>query len=286
MTPAASIELHAGDLRLALRPDLGGSIAGLWLGGVPVLRSVEPAQLQGPRQSGCFALVPFSNRVGQRRFSWQGRDHELAANFGAGYPHALHGSAWLGAWHVTRHETNDVSLAFTQQPDAHWPYAFEVEQHFQLTPESLSLRLSMRNTGDAVQPAGLGWHPYFPKRAESRLHVECGARWERDPHTELPTQRIPQRGIDAAVRYLEFDHCFEGWPGSARLRDEALSIVLSSSLPYLVVYTPQERDYFCVEPVSHVSNALNMASPTEHGVRSLAPGERCEAWMTIDVHRP
>ncbi len=40
-----SLELRSGDLRLALRPDLGGSIAGLWLGDVPVLRSTEPDAL-------------------------------------------------------------------------------------------------------------------------------------------------------------------------------------------------------------------------------------------------
>ena len=32
-------ELRAGELRLALRPDLGGSIAGLWCCTLPVLRS-------------------------------------------------------------------------------------------------------------------------------------------------------------------------------------------------------------------------------------------------------
>jgi aldose 1-epimerase len=55
---APFVELRAGDLRLALRPDLGGSIAGLWLGDTPVLRSCEPTALKAPRQSGCFPLAP------------------------------------------------------------------------------------------------------------------------------------------------------------------------------------------------------------------------------------
>jgi aldose 1-epimerase len=44
VTPLA-VELSAGALRLALRPDLGGVIAGLWHGGLPVLRSTEPLAL-------------------------------------------------------------------------------------------------------------------------------------------------------------------------------------------------------------------------------------------------
>src|SRR5512145_993009 len=95
---ATAVELRAGELRLALRPDLGGSIAGLWLGDLPVLRSVEPAALTVPRAGACFPLAPYSNRLGYRRLRWQGRDHTTAPNFEPGYPHSLHGSAWLKPW--------------------------------------------------------------------------------------------------------------------------------------------------------------------------------------------
>jgi aldose 1-epimerase len=54
-------------------------------------------------------------------------------------------------------------------------------------------------------------------------------------------------------------------------------------LPYLVVYTPPQKDYFCVEPVSHVSNAIHMAEPAQHGLRTLATGETFEAWMRLDI---
>ena len=43
------------------------------------------------------------------------------------------------------------------------------------------------------------------------------------------------------------------------------------------------RDYFCVEPVSHVSNAIQMADPAAHGLVGLPAGETLEAWMTIDI---
>ena len=67
------------------------------------------------------------------------------------------------------------------------------------------------------------------------------------------------------------------------LRDEKLALKLTSSLPYLVVYTPPTRDYFCVEPVSHVSNALQMADPAAHGLVALRAGKTHEASMSIEV---
>ena len=79
------------------------------------------------------------------------------------------------------------------------------------------------------------------------------------------------------------DHGFDGWRGAARIRDEAMSLQLSSSLDRVVVYTPPQYDYFCVEPVSHVTNAIHMADPLAHGLRSVAPGASTEAWMQLDV---
>jgi aldose 1-epimerase len=54
----------------------------------------------------------------------------------------------------------------------------------------------------------------------------------------------------------------------------ALSIEAGGLFRNLVVYTPPGQDFFCVEPVSHMTNAINrLASMRGHGLRSLAPGE-------------
>ena len=50
-----------------------------------------------------------------------------------------------------------------------------------------------------------------------------------------------------------------------------------------MVYTPHDKDYFCVEPVSHVNNAIQMADPSLHGLVALKPGDTTDAWMTLDV---
>lgn len=276
-----AIELSAGPLRLAVRPDLGGSIAGLWRDGLPVLRSTEPADLKSSRPSGCYPLVPYSGRLGYRRFRWAGRDHTTQPNFDDS-PHSAHGVAWQRPWQVLEQGATSCELKLAHDGDPHWPFAFEVRQRFELSPGGLTVRMAFTNRAPAAQPVGLGWHPYFPRRPRSRLHAELSDRWESDP-TGLPTRKVPQPGIDGDVSHLGFDHCFEGWRGAARIRDEKHSIRLTSSLPYLVVYTPDTRDYFCVEPVSHVPNAIHMADPLAHGLRSVDAGATIEAWMTFEI---
>lgn len=283
LTPA--LELHAGALRLALRPDLGGAIAGFWHDTTPILRSCEPGELLASRRSACFPLAPYSNRIGYRHFRWLGRDYSTAPNFDEGNPHSLHGTAWQEAWRVVSASATRAELTLTHLANAHWPFNFDVVQRFELADNALTMQLSLTNIDARTQPVGLGWHPYFPKRERSRLHIECSQRWESDPTTQLPTRRVAQGGIDGEVRHLDFDNCFEGWSGVARLRDEKLALKVTSSLPYLVVFTPPHRDYYCIEPVSHVSNAIQMGDPAAHGLEALAAGDTFEAAMTIEVTR-
>lgn len=281
--PAADtvFELRAGAMRLALRADLGGCIAGLWHRDLPLLRSAAPQALAGARESGCFALLPYSNRLGYRRFRWKGADYTTQPNFD-GSAHSLHGVGWRRPWQVVSSSACEVVLRCRHHADADWPFDFEARQYFHLTPDALRLQLVCDNLADMAQPVGLGWHPYFPKRARSRLHLECEGRWDNDA-AQLPVRKLAQDGIDADLRYLDYDHCFDGWRGAARIRDEAMSLQLTSSLQRLVVYTPPQHDYFCVEPVSHVSNAIHMADPLAHGLRSVASGASTEAWMQLDV---
>ena len=256
-------------------------MAGLWRGGLPVLRSTEPAELAGARLSGCYPLAPYSNRLGYRRFRWLGRDYTTQPNFDDN-PHSVHGVAWQRAWQVVESSPAVAMLRYRHAGDAQWPFDFELDQHFELDAGALKARLRFTNLATQAQPAGLGWHPYFPKRERSRLHIELSERWDNDA-TGLPVRRVAQPGIDAAVAHLEFDNCFEGWRGAARLRDEKLSLRLTSSLPYLVVFTPQSKPYYCVEPVSHVSNAIHLADPAAHGLASVEPGQVLEAWMRLEI---
>jgi aldose 1-epimerase len=170
-----AFELHAGALRLAVRPDLGGSIAGLWHRDTPILRSTEPAELKNARLSGCFPLVPYSNRLAYRKFRWKGRDYTTQPNFGDS-PHSVHGVGWMKPWEVGNHTAIDVELKLEHAGDAHWPFAFEAVQHFSLTPQSLVAQMIITNTADIAQPVGLGWHPYFPKRAAHRVERPLGFR--------------------------------------------------------------------------------------------------------------
>lgn len=278
-------QLQAGALVCEIEPRLGGCIAGLWLGGVPVLRSTPAAQLTSARQAGSYALVPFSNRIAQATLLWQGTQHPLVRNNGA-EPHAIHGVGWQRAWEVLESDSDFALLAYEHRPDSAWPFAFDSSQTLRLRDGALELTLSLTNQSRQAAPAGLGWHPYFVKRARSRISFEATGRWEMGPD-KLPTERRPAHGLDAPCAFLDVDHCFDGWTGSVHLRDELLHTRLTSGLSRLVVFTNDTRDFVAIEPVSHVNNAMSLvdagADPAELGLAILQPGESISAQMSIAV---
>jgi aldose 1-epimerase len=281
------LQLQAGPMVCELEPRLGGCIAGLWLGGVPILRSTGAGQLASARQAGSYPLVPFSNRIGQASLQWRGTQHPLVLN-NAPEPHAIHGVGWQRPWSVLDSDEQYALLAYEHRADAAWPFAFDSSQTFRLTPSSLELTLSLTNQSREPVPAGLGWHPFFVKRAGSRIAFRAGGRWEMGSD-KLPTRRLPAQGLDSDCASLDVDHCYDGWNGEADLRDELLHVRLGSNLSRLVVFTNRTRDSIAIEPVSHVNNAVSLVhaggDAAELGLAVLQPGESISAQMSIAVER-
>lgn len=283
-----SLFLTSGALRCELLPALGGCIAGLWCSGQQVLRSTPGAELQDVRVAGSYPLVPYSNRVGHGKLQWAGRTYTLPPNF-APEPHSIHGTGWQRVWQVLESSDTQVVLGYHHAADAAWPFAFDSRQTLTLSPDTLQLQMSITNRSAEAAPAGLGWHPYFAKSANTHIRFASSGRWEMDAES-LPTQRQPHAGLDTDCQSLDVDHCFDSWNGTLQLEEAGLRIQLSSDLDCLVVFTTPQRDHIAIEPVSHVNNALALAlqmgvAPESLGMRVLQPGETFQASMRIQVEK-
>lgn len=276
-----SLLLHHGAAKLALRPDIGGSIEGLWLGDLQIMRSVAPGTLANVKQSASYPFVPYSNRIANARLHWQGASYPLSPNF-APELHAIHGVGWLRVWALEKAEADFARLTLSHTPNADWPFAFDAWQTFKLTNNTLEMAIGMTNRSSQVVPAGLGWHPYFVKRSQTQLRFDAAGRWEMDA-AKLPTTFSATGGLNVSGTTLDVDHCFDDWAGSVHLRDEAMDVRISSALQRLVVYTTPTRDSIAIEPVSHVNNAMNQANAAALGVQLLQPGQSYSATMTIEM---
>lgn len=293
------LTLQAGDASLVLAPEIGGAIVGWTLGGTQLLRNSSPDAIVHRDVHGmaCFPLVPFSNRIACGQFHWAGRDHALDRNLGD-HPHAIHGVGWQAAWQVAAVSPDAATLTLTHhaigEQVRHWPFAFEAEQRFALAADSMSVTLSITNRHPGPAPAGLGLHPYFPRSPDATLRFAAEQAW-LNGEDMLPARRIEvppawdhRRGL--AIGSAALDNCFAGWDGAASIAwssGPTLSITASSLFRFLIVFTPPGQDFFCVEPVSHVTDAINrMDSTADHGLRILGPGEALQGDVTFRLAAP
>jgi aldose 1-epimerase len=281
------IAIQSTDLRLHLRPDLGGCIEGLWWRDQPVLRSSEAGSLRNVRLSASYPLIPFSNRVAHAQLVWNGTSHPLVKNF-SGEEHSIHGVGWLRPWEVLEQSADFCMLSLEHASDRSWPFAFDASQTFRLHGNALEMTMSITNQSDQSAPVGLGWHPYFVKRAPSHIAFEASGIWQMGAD-KLPTSLQASAGLRQDCADLAVDNCFEGWNGVASLHDGVMQVHINSDMRRLVVFTNPDKDFVAIEPVSHANNAMNagnLKESAERGVVTLEPGQSWQVSMQIAVSSP
>lgn len=276
-----SITLQHGPWRLEVDPLVGGSVCNFWHDQLAILRPA-PTDATHAGQMAAFPLLPYSNRIGHKAFDWRGRHYMVRNGFDNG-PHGLHGVGFMHPWQVVAQTTSRIGMRLAHPGDAYWPFAFVAEQHLVLHDHGLHVQLSLRNTDAQVQPAGLGWHPYFVRRAGVELQgADVHTQWLCDA-TLLPTQAVARPGLNGPVAQHQLDHCFSGGQAFG-FADSVLSVVLHNSSVHWVVFTPTELNFFCIEPVTHVNNAVQMNDPLAHGLVALARGETMTQTIDLQVN--
>ena len=282
------LTLSNGVAELKLSPSIGGAISNFtWISGgtrKAILRESH-TPLENVLDAACFPLVPYCNRIRAGSFRFRDREVRLAPNM-AGDPSPLHGQGWLGTWAVESQSETRATLHFRHDA-GEWPWAYEARQTFDLDEGGLKLRLSCLNTSDSAMPCGLGFHPYFPCGASTRIQTEVKEVWTVDANV-LPVARMPATGrysvADDPVCGRGLDNGYGGWTGRTLLTDPDWPYELDLSSPdarYFQLYSPERGGRFVAEPVTHANAALN--EPDEDwaslGIQILEPGEE----MTLDA---
>ena len=279
------LTLQAGGLEAGVAPAIGGSLTHFQhANGIDLMRAATPEALaqNDPLGMACFPLVPFSGRIAGGRLTFAGQNFALPLNAPPD-ANALHGDGWQCAWQLEHADENEVRLTLPN-PDRGWPWAYSARQTYGLTPDALTISLSVTNESDTPIPAGLGIHPWFDATPDASLRFDAEAVFQVDDgylFTEVTP--IPEKwdfSASRAVAGTDLVNGFSGWSGKAEVswpeRGAALSIAADAPLNHLVVYTPSGQPFFCVEPVSHAVDAFNLHAAglaPENGTVSLGPGE-------------
>ena len=281
------LSLTNGPLVFDLTPEFGGSVRAFTASGINILRpsGAMTSERWDTRESAAFPMLPFIGRITNGRFTVGDKSVQLPANM-APEPHAIHGFGWQRAWTVLNATTSQAILEHTYH-EADWPWPYRAQQIFKLTKHGLTVTLSVQNQGETPMPAGLGWHPYFPSHA-TRLQAPVTQSWtglNQLPERTALTSHTDLR-LARPVHSLDLDTAFDCKQSPISIETDQHTLTLTSDPIFskLTVYHPDDADFFCVEPISHAPDAINMTLPDEEtGLVWLGPGETLRGDISLHV---
>jgi len=240
-----------------------------------------------PLMSGCFPLVPFSNRIENGEFNYEKKHIELSINI-PGEPYPIHGFSFQNPWEIKTQTSNEL-IIIQNINNPHWPWHYQTEQHFLLDADGLKIKISITNNGSENMPAGLGLHPYFLIEGGIKIKANVNSMFMNND-LSIPTEKTKNHPAITSLKsgndlLHDLGTIYDDWDQSALLTwpDKQLKMTASKTLPYLIIFRPEGEDFFCVEPVSHCTNAVNMDKEKwgETGLINLPPKETLTGWLEM-----
>ncbi|MFC7405953.1 aldose 1-epimerase [Georgenia alba] len=126
--------------------------------------AAELAERDGYRNA---VLAPWSNRIRDSRYTFQGEVHDVGPGE-TGIRDGLHGLVTRQVFERVAGTDGAITVRTSITPDTGpgYPFAVDLEVTYRLTAgpageQALTVEMDATNVGDGPAPVGLGWHPYF-----------------------------------------------------------------------------------------------------------------------------
>jgi aldose 1-epimerase len=238
-----------------------------------------------PALAGNPFLAPFANRLDQDAFYANGKKYELNSDLGNirrdGNKNPIHGFlAFSPLWQVVEVSADEGAawsvsrLEYWKHPDlmAQFPFAHTIEMIYRLKDGALECETVVRNHATEPMPLSIGYHPYF------RVHDAPRDQWKvhlaAREHVMLSKLLIPTGerkpvsfpdpvSLDGTQLDDVFINLVRGSDSNAEFwvqgKRERITVVYGPKYPVAVVYAPSGRDFICFEPMTAVTNAMNLA---------------------------
>lgn len=271
-------EIAAAGYR-AVITESGGALRVLSYGDRPLVDgfAVDETSTGGRGQ----LLMPWPNRIRDGRYSFNGRDLQLALTEPT-RSNASHGLARWAAWTLEEHTANSVSLVYRVMAQTGYPWAVDLHVLYDLGADGLTVTQTATNLSDGSAPYACGAHPYLTVGAPANgaidrleLTLPAGTRTRSDDRL-IPVETLPVDGphdfrAGRVIGDLRLDTAF----GDLARVDGIATVTLSSpdtghgvalwvdeKIPWLLLYTAddvpgKERRSLAVEPMTAPADAFN-----------------------------
>lgn len=289
------VEISSPQFKIGFSAETGGSVTHLkFFNGtdfVDIFRPANPMAIAAndPLSMGNFPLFPFSNRIAEGRFTVDNKEHVLPTNMPP-EPHSIHGISWQRPAILIEQSKTYIKISHNQNSDD-YPFQFAATQEWRiLNDHEIEIYLRLTNTGNHIMPFGMGIHPYFVRTPKATIKAKTdNVILNDDRMIPVSVSKIPEQfNFNSAriVNDMQMDNCFTGWNGECTLSwaefNTELTLKADKIFGNLVVYIPEGQDFYCLEPVSNINDAVNNSlSLSNTGLVYLKPSESMDGKILL-----
>lgn len=266
-------------------------------GWLDVMRPTAESDYGNSSQCASFIMLPWSNRLRNAKFRFDGRDYQLQPTGADGT--AVHGATRRLPWQLDSAAPERVVTTFnssTFEPDKiNFPFAFSARAEFWLDGRDFLMGLTLKNESDESFPAGFGHHPYFVRDRENAVQIEiaCDQQFELvkslasappipvSPELDYRTLRLLGTGV--------FDHLLTGRTSEVAARmvypDARITMRADDLFEQVLLYAPEGKPFFAIEPQTNANDGFNLfdRGVAGNGVFVLQPGEARTGTISLRV---
>ena len=249
-------------------------------------------------------LFPTPNRVKNAAYTWRGETRVMKKR---GQEVLIHGLVKDEPFTVTDIQADECSARCSAKIEIRkegsifegWPWDCTLYVTYILDSEGVHMDVKAVNEDQEDMPFGFAVHPYFSKRSDANkcfIHVPVRRYYEADENM-MPSGRILQADEGKtiwddfhSVESLYLDTVFRGLTGDMESRimydDVIVHISGSDCFRNAVVFTPHNRNGFCIEPQTCATDFINMHAQgkvDESGLMVLPAGKAFECRVNITV---
>ena len=227
-----------------------------------------------------FATVPYFGAIQKKSFLYKNKFISLPKTHPL-EPDTIHGEGWVSKWKVKSKSTSSTELVFNHHGKKGFPFKYQVNQQFILKNKSLCINISIVNKDKESFNCGIGFHPWFNIHKNSKIYSNNFSYIEEHKKNIFKKKLFSNKKFLDLNKY-KIDKTFINWNGRSKLtidKDTAIEIINIKNIHNLHVYSPPKENFFCIEPVTNISDAYNIKKHSKiyQGLQVLKSSKKFEA---------
>ncbi len=293
-----------GDMAVRIVPQAGCNVESIKFKGTELLKTPKSLKDLPGFMYGVPVLYPMPNRVRDGVLTFDGQKYTFPPNNDGNFLHGLvHSTAWQGG-DINLGTVGSLSYLCSFEPGSElfksFPFPHMLKLEISVADHSVRWTYTVDNSkGDKPVPYGFALHPWILYQGSRRdTYVTIPATHVMEAEKLLPTGKL----LDLANQ-PEYDarqpHSLEGFirddvyygmtpdkPAVIDFRGPRLKLTLSASAEFthLVLYTPKDAAWFCVEDQTCSTDAHNLYArglKQESHLQIVEPGKTQSGWIEL-----